>query len=102
MGATRAQSAVDAWRPPTTALPAPLTDQRAQFYRDLRAPSPRVGFPTPIATKAGPMPPHQRFRLNNRNDLQDRWKPSIHLDEEPAVVVLRLSRPLTLRRKTIS
>src|ERR1700732_5309309 len=36
------------------------------------------------------MPPHQRFRLDNRNDLQDRWKPSIHLDEEPAVVVARL------------
>src|SRR6202043_2595653 len=39
----------------------------------------------------GPMPPHQRFRLDNPNDLQDRWKPSIHLDEEPAVVVGRLS-----------
>src|SRR5258705_5769277 len=37
------------------------------------------------------MPPHQRFRLNNPNDLQDRWKPSIHLDEEPAVDVGRLS-----------
>jgi transposase len=32
------------------------------------------------------MPPNQRFRLDNRNDRQDRWKPSIHLDEEPAVV----------------
>jgi hypothetical protein len=29
--------------------------------------------------------------LDNRNDRQDRWKPSIHLDEEPAVVVGRLS-----------
>src|SRR5258707_13726467 len=63
----------------------------AQFYLDSRAPSPRVRFPTPIATKAGPMPPHQRFRLNNRYDLEDRWKPSIHLDEEPAVDVGRLS-----------
>jgi hypothetical protein len=34
---------------------------------------------------------HQRFGLDNRNDLQDRWKPSIHPDEEPAVVVGRLS-----------
>jgi hypothetical protein len=25
--------------------------------------------------------------LDNRYDLQDRWKPSIHLDEEPAIVV---------------
>jgi hypothetical protein len=37
------------------------------------------------------MPPHQRFRLDNRYDLQDRWKPSIHLDEEPAVAVGRLN-----------
>src|SRR5258705_13917110 len=36
------------------------------------------------------MPSHQRFRLDNRNDRQDRWKPSIHLDEETAVVVGKL------------
>ena len=70
---------------------AHLPDQRAQFYLDSPAPSPRVRFPTPIAAKAGPMPPHQRFRLDNRYDLQDRWKPSIHLDEEPAVAVGRLN-----------
>src|SRR5258708_22872352 len=79
------------WRTPKLVLRAHLPDQRAQFYLDSRARSPRVRFPTPIATKAGPMPPHQRFRLDNRNDLQDRWKPSIHLDEEPAVVVGKLS-----------
>jgi hypothetical protein len=38
-----------------------------------------------------PVPTHQRLRLDNRYDLQDRWKPSIHLDEEPAVVVGSLS-----------
>src|SRR5712664_970811 len=32
----------------------------------------------------------QRLRLDNRYDLQDRWKPSIHLDQEPAVVDGRL------------
>jgi hypothetical protein len=37
------------------------------------------------------MPPHQRFRVDNRYDLQDRWKPSIHLDEEPAIAVGRLN-----------
>jgi hypothetical protein len=74
-------------------LGAHLPDQRAQFYLDSRSPSPRVRFPTPIAMKAGPMPPHQRFRSDNRNDLQDRWKPSIHLDEEPAIVVGSLSAP---------
>src|ERR1700732_2094116 len=38
-----------------------------------------------------PVPTHQRLRLDNRYDLQDRWKPSIHLDEEPAVVLGSLS-----------
>ncbi len=81
---------MDAWRTPKLVLRAHLPDQRAQFHLNSRAPSPRVRCPTPIATKAGPMPPHQRFRLDNRNDRQDRWKPSIHLDEEPAVVVGKL------------
>ena len=82
---------MDARRPPKLVLRAHLPDQRAQFVLDWRTPSPRVRFPTPIAPKACPMPPNQRFRLDNRNDRQDRWKPSIHLDEEPAVVVGRLS-----------
>src|ERR1700730_5080601 len=47
----------------------------------------RRDFPTPIAAKAGPVPTHQRLRLDNRYDLQDRRKPSIHPDEEPAVVI---------------
>src|ERR1700761_1874546 len=81
------QFAVDTWRTPKRVLHAHLPDQRAQFALDWRAPSPRVRLPTPIAPKAGPMPPHQRFRLDNRNDRQDRWKPSIHLDEEPAVAI---------------
>jgi hypothetical protein len=33
------------------------------------------------------MPPHERLRLNDREDLRDRREPSIQLDEEPAVVV---------------
>jgi hypothetical protein len=39
---------------------------------------------------------HQRLRLDNRNDLQDRQKPSIHLDEERAVVVGKLGSALHL------
>ena len=52
-----------------------------------------------------PMPAYQRFRLDNRQDLQDRRKPTIELDEEPAIVVRKPGpppHPLTLRRKTIS
>src|SRR5258706_815304 len=59
----------------------------AQFNLDSRAPSSPPRFPTPIAAKAGPVPTHQRLRLDNRYDLQDRRKTSIHLDEEPAVVI---------------
>jgi hypothetical protein len=45
---------------------------------------------------------HQRLRLDNRNDLQDRQKPSIHLNEEPAVFVGKLGSAFTLGGKTIS
>ena len=36
------------------------------------------------------MPMHQRFRLDNPHDLQDRRKPSIHLEEEPTITVCEL------------
>ncbi|HYS91158.1 MAG TPA: hypothetical protein VEN78_40125 [Bradyrhizobium sp.] len=36
------------------------------------------------------MPTHERFRLNNRHDLQDRGKPAIHPNEEPAIVVRKM------------
>ena len=78
---------MEAWHTPKLVLRAHPPDQHAQFHLNSRAPSPRVRFPTPIATKSGPMPPHQRFRLNNCNDLQNRRKPSIHLEEKPAVVI---------------
>jgi hypothetical protein len=33
------------------------------------------------------MPPHERLRVNDRDDMQNRRKPSIQLDKKPAVVV---------------
>ena len=33
------------------------------------------------------MPTHERLRWNDRKSIQDRWKPSIQLDEEPAIAV---------------
>jgi hypothetical protein len=33
------------------------------------------------------MPTHQRLGPDDRENLQDRWAPSIELDKEPAVVV---------------
>jgi hypothetical protein len=33
------------------------------------------------------MPPHERLGPDDREDPQDRWKPAIQLDEEPAIIV---------------
>jgi len=41
----------------------------------------------PVAAKARPMPPHERLGPDDFKDLQDRWKPSIQLDKEPAIIV---------------
>ena len=78
---------MDARRAPKQILRAHPPDQRAQFNLDTRPPSSPPRLPTPIAAKAGPVPTHQRLRLDNRDDLQDRRKPSIHLEEKPAVVI---------------
>ena len=40
-----------------------------------------------MATKAGPVPTHERLGTNDREDLQDKRKPAIHLDKDPAIVV---------------
>ena len=96
------QFAVDTRRAPKRVLDAHPPDQRTQLRLDLGPPSPGARFPTPVAAKARPMPPHERLGLNDRDDLQDRRKPSIQLDQEPAIVVREPDPTLTLRRKTIS
>ena len=53
-------------------------------------------FPAPIAAKAGPVPTHQRLGTDDRENLQDRRKPAIELNEEPAVVVREMSAALQL------
>jgi hypothetical protein len=42
------------------------------------------------------MPTYQRFGSNNQENLQDRRKPAIELNEEPAVVVRETSPALQL------
>ena len=66
---------------------AHLPDQRAQLRLDLRSPSQWARSPPPIAAKASPMPTHQRLGLDDRENLQDRWKSAIQLDKEPAIMV---------------
>jgi hypothetical protein len=57
--ATSRQFAVNAWRTAKQILHAHPVDQRAQLRLDLRSPSQRARLPTPVATKAGPMPTHE-------------------------------------------
>jgi hypothetical protein len=74
---------MDAWRAPNRVLNAHPPDQYAEVRLNLRPPSPRARLPTPIAAKAGTMPPHEGLRTDDGEALQDRRKPSIQLDEEP-------------------
>jgi hypothetical protein len=62
-------------------------DQRAQVHLDLSSPSQWTQLPTPIAAKASPMPTHECPGTDNREDLQDRGKPAIQLNQEPAIIV---------------
>ena len=41
----------------------------------------------PVPTKASPMLADERLRTDDRDDLQDRRKPSIQLDKEQAIAV---------------
>src|SRR5215203_4423313 len=56
------QLAVDARRSPKRVLNAHSPDQRSEVRLDLRPPSPRTRLPTPVATKAGTMPPHEGYQ----------------------------------------
>src|ERR1700741_5028667 len=62
---------------PQSFLGAHPPDQRAELRVDLRSPSQWARLPTPVAAKAGQMPTHERLGLDDREDLQDRWKPAI-------------------------
>src|SRR5258708_10861152 len=81
------QFAVNAWRTPKRIFDAHPPDQRAQLRVDLRSPSLWARLPTPVAAKAGPMPTHDRLGLADGEHLQDKRKPAIQLDKEPAIIV---------------
>src|SRR6266849_8909035 len=68
-------------------LHAHSPDQLAQLRVDLRSPSPWARLPTPVAAKAGPVPTHESLGPDDCENLQDRRKPAIQLDKEPAIMV---------------
>src|SRR6202042_3977424 len=47
----------------------------------------RARLPTPVGAKAGPVPTHECLGPDDRKNLQDRRKPAIQLDKEPAIIV---------------
>src|SRR4030088_3032375 len=75
---------------PHSGVDAHPPDQRAQLRVDLRSASKGAGFPTPVPTEASSMPTHQGLGPDDRNGLEDRWKPSIQLDQEQAIAVREL------------
>src|SRR5262249_58692225 len=91
------QFAVDARRSPQWVLDTHSPDQCAQLRVNLRPPAKRARFPTPVPTKAGPMPKDERLWTDDRDHLQDRRKPSIQLDKEQAIAVRKRTRRSTIR-----
>src|SRR3974390_3828379 len=76
------QFTMDARCSPQRVLDTHSPDQGAQFRVNLRPPSKGARLPTPVATKAGPMPTDERLWTDDRDDIQNRRKPSIQLDKE--------------------
>src|SRR5881392_2925787 len=81
------QLAMDARRSPQRIFRAHPPDQRAQVCVDLWPTSKGAGFPTPVQTEAGAMPAVEGLRSDDRDGIQDRWEPSIQLDQEQAIAV---------------
>src|SRR5271169_354798 len=81
------QFAVNAWRTPKWILHAHPPDQYAQLCVDLRSASLCGRLPTPVAAKTGPVPTHECLGPDDCENLQDRRKPAIQLDKEPAIMV---------------
>jgi len=77
---------MDARRAPKGIFKAHSPYERARFRVKLRPPS-ATRLPTPIATKARPMPAKQRLGADNREGIEHRQKPSVTLDEKPAIGV---------------
>src|SRR5216684_8755308 len=70
------QLAMDARRTPQRIFRAHPPDQCAHIRIDLWPASKRAGFPPPVPAKAGPIPTYYSLGPEDRDGLEDRWKPS--------------------------
>jgi hypothetical protein len=59
-------------------------------------PSHAARLPAPVAAKAGSMPAHQGLGPDDCYRLEDRWIPTIELDEEQAIAIGQLYPPVHL------
>src|SRR5258706_4887303 len=84
------QLAMDTGGAPQWIFRAHPPNQCAQVRVDLRSTSKGAGFPPPISPEAGPVPAHKGLRLDDRDGLEDRWKPSIQHDQEQAIPIREL------------
>jgi hypothetical protein len=73
---------MDTWGAPQWIIDAHAPDQGPQIGLDLRPTAKGSGFPAPIPAKAGTMPAHDGLGPDDRDDLEDRRKPTIELDQE--------------------
>jgi hypothetical protein len=96
------QLAMNARRTPQRIFHAHPPDQCAQIRIDLWSASERTGFPAPVPAKAGPMPTYKGLGPDDCDGPEDRWEPSIQLDQEQAIPICELDATAHLRRSTIS
>src|SRR5690349_15422722 len=82
---------MDARGTPQRIVNAHPPDQRTQVCVDLRPASNGPGLPSPIPAETGAMPTHEGLRSDDRDGIEDRWKPSIQLDEEKAISVAEVN-----------
>jgi hypothetical protein len=93
---------VDAWRAPKRIFDAHPLDQYAKLRVDLRSPSLWARLPTPVAAKADSVPTHECLGPDDCENLQDRRKPAIQLDKEPAIMVREPDATMQPSIKTIN
>ena len=78
---------MDAGSAPERIGQAHLPDQSPNFWRDAGPAGTPTRFPAPEGAKACPMPPDNRFRLHDRDGVQNTRRDPIQADEDHTIEV---------------